>query len=94
MNKELRYYLSWLGYTPQEINEGIEYYNETHQITKIENENDFLAEIADGVVVALSKGGILTVIDANDKNTAEAPKAKAATKTKTKTNTKSKNAKK
>ena len=63
-------------------------------ITKIENETDFLAEIADGVVVALSKGGILTVIDANDKNTAEAPKAKAATKTKTKTNTKSKNAKK
>lgn len=62
------------------------------KITKIENENDFLAEIADGVIVALSKTGILTVVDANEKNTAEAPKAKATSKTKT--TTKNKNTKK
>lgn len=52
MNKELRYYLSWLGYTPQEINEGIEYYNEMHQITKIEN-----------VQLPLAVGLIMRIID-------------------------------
>lgn len=66
-------------------------------IVKIENENDLLAEIADGITVALSKGGVLSLADAD--NTVAAPsttaakektktKAKAQTATKTKTSAK------
>ena len=51
-NKELRYYLSWLGYTPQEINEGIEYYNESHQINTI-----------DKIRLPLAVGLIMRIID-------------------------------
>lgn len=46
-------------------------------ITKIENDNDLLAEVADGVVVALSKNGVLTVIDDKVQNAVTAPKTKA-----------------
>lgn len=45
-------------------------------VTKIENETDVLAEIADNVVVNLSKNGILAVIDADEKNIAETKKNK------------------
>ena len=52
MNKELRYYLSWLGYTPQEISEGIECYNESHQINTI-----------DKIQLPLAVGLIMRIID-------------------------------
>ena len=52
MNKELRYYLSWLGYTPQEISEGITYYNESHQINTI-----------DKIQLPLAVGLIMRIID-------------------------------
>ena len=45
-------------------------------IIKVENETDLSAEIANGVVVALSKNGILAVVDDNEKNITETKKNK------------------
>jgi len=45
-------------------------------VTEIENETDLLAEIADNVVVKLSKNGILAVVDADKKNITETKKNK------------------
>lgn len=57
-------------------------------ITKVANENDFLAEIADGVVVVLNKAGVLMKV-AEDTDTAApaAQKAKPAKKAAAKTKT-------
>lgn len=54
------------------------------KITKIENENDFLAEVADGVVVAITKGGILSVLEEDNKASTKVPSAKTKKETKTK----------
>ena len=45
-------------------------------VTKIENETDLLAEVADNVVVKLSKNGILAVVNADKKNITETKKNK------------------
>ena len=50
-NKQLNYYLSWLGYTPEEIKMGVEYYNLNHVI-KI-----------DAVQLPLAVGLIMRIID-------------------------------
>lgn len=58
-------------------------------IVKIENENDLLAEIADGVTVVLSKGGILSVADEDSsKAIPQAPAVKTKTKSPTKAKSK------
>ena len=36
MNKELYYYLTWLGYTKKEVTRAINYYNEFHTINTID----------------------------------------------------------
>ena len=46
-------------------------------IIKIEDDSNLSAEIADGVVVILSKNGILTVVDDKEKKTTEPKKSKA-----------------